>query len=499
MDAEEFRKAAHEAVDYIVDYYAQLDQTPVASAVQPGFLQPQLPATMPQHGEAWPAIQADFDAKIMPGMMSWQHPNFLGFFPACTSYPSMLGELYSSAFSAPAFNWLCSPSVTELETVVLDWLADACALPAGFRSASGVGGGVIQGSASEAVVTVMVAARERFLEALCADVAADDVAGRDAIKDAARGKLVALASSQTHSSTEKAARIAGVRFHAVPTAAADEYALTGAALAAAIADLRAAGLMPFYVTASIGTTTVCAVDRLAEIAAVADAQPGPRLWRHVDAAYAGAAMICPELRASCLDGVDGFDSFDVNMHKWLLVNFDASCLFVRDRRDLTDALSILPPYLRSADMGSAAINYRDWQIPLGRRFRALKIWFVMRSYGLDGLRAHIRRTADIGARFAALVAADPAFATVTPPRFGLTVFQVRPAPDADLAACNALTRAVADRVAADNRFYLTASAFGPYYVMRVVVGSDWSTEQAVVDAFAYIKGLAAELAAGLGK
>ncbi|KAK9446966.1 pyridoxal phosphate-dependent transferase [Limtongia smithiae] len=489
MDAEAYRKAAHESIDYIIDYYKTLAERPVVSAVSPGYLRQDLPTAMPTAPESWAAIQSDFDQYIMPGLTHWQSPNFLAFFPANTSYPSMLGELYSAAFSAPAFNWICSPAVTELETIVLDWLAKAMNLPECFLS-WGEGGGVIQGSASEAVATTMVAARERFLREVVA-AGVEDETEREEVMAAARGRLVALASDQTHSSTHKAALIAGCRFMAIPTTKEEEYALTGASLEKALKDCDEKGWLPFFVTASLGTTAVCAVDRLVEVGKVLSTRKS--LWGHIDAAYAGAALVCPEICAEYGGGIEYFDSFDVNMHKWLLVNFDASCLYVRRRDDLISALSLDRSYYRNAASASGlVIDYRDWQIPLGRRFRALKIWFVMRSYGLDGLRAHIRRSLMRGGEFTQRVQErSDAFTILATPRFGLTVFRMVGGNEEE---ADRKTKKLVETVNREGRFFVTGAKVDGKECVRVVAGSAWGSEKALEDAFAHILAVAEAVA-----
>ena len=322
----------------------------------------------------------------------------MAFFPANATYASMLGELYSAAFTAPAFNWICSPAVTELETIVLDWLCKLLNLPDVFLS-TGEGGGVIQGSASEAVVTVMVAARDKYLRETTSHLSGEEL--EDAIAHK-RSRLVALGSDQAHSSTQKAALICGVRYRSVPTSKDNEFSLTGAALLKTISECKAKGLEPFFLTCNLGTTSTCAVDDFASVASslatLSPGRPGQpgEIWVHVDAAYAGAALVCPEYQHYTSD-MKNFHSFDMNMHKWLLTNFDASCLFIRRRKDLVDALSITPSYLRNEHSESGLVtDYRDWQIPLGRRFRALKIWFVMRTYGVEGLQKHIRGHIELG-------------------------------------------------------------------------------------------------------
>ncbi|KAF2397712.1 hypothetical protein EJ06DRAFT_481338 [Trichodelitschia bisporula] len=472
MNADQFRAAAHAAIEDIISYHATLESRPVVAPVSPGYLAPQMPTSAPAAPEGWDTIRPDIESLIMPGLTHWQHPNFMAFFPSNSSYPAILGELYSAALSAPAFNWLCSPAITELETVVLDWVAKAIGLPAGFLS-SGEGGGVIQGSASEAIVTVMVAARERMLRRRaegCTEEAAE------AVKDAYRGRLVALGSSQAHSSTHKGAIIAGTKFRSVTVRLEDEFAMTGEGLKAALLECKAEGLVPYYLTVSLGTTATCAVDQFAEIAEVL--KEWPDVWVHVDAAYAGAALVCPEYQHFSAQ-FGAFDSFDFNMHKWLLTNFDASCLFIQKRSDLTSALSITPSYLRNEFSDSGLVtDYRDWQIPLGRRFRALKIWFVLRSYGLEGLRAHIRRHITLGKMFAELVESrGDLFFIITPPAFALTVLTVRPfvvmdfKGDGNLEAGNRLTKKVADIIAAKGEAFLTSSTVEGVVAIRVVAGT----------------------------
>ena len=329
----------------------------------------------------------------------------------------MLGELYSAAFSAPAFNWQCSPAVTELETIVLDWLARTLHLPNCFLS-EGEGGGVIQGSASEAVVTVMVAARERYLQQAC--VGLDGKEKEDKV-NVIRGRLVALGSEESHSSVPKAALIAGVRYKSISTRFEDDLAMTGETLLATLEECNRSQLEPFFLSTTLGTTATCATDRFHEIADIMTLFPN--VWIHVDAAYAGAVLLLEEY-AQLTANFASFDSFNMNMHKWLLTNFDASVLYVRKRRDLTSALSITPSYLRNTYSDSGLVtDYRDWQIPLGRRFRALKIWFVLRTYGVNVLREHVRKHIKMGEMFASWIRERPdLFTIIAPPTYALSVF-----------------------------------------------------------------------------
>ncbi|KAI1779769.1 pyridoxal phosphate-dependent transferase [Hypoxylon cercidicola] len=470
MDSKQFREAAISSIDDIVKYYDTIEERRVVSNVEPGYLRKILPSEAPQTGEAWADIQKDLEAKILPGITHWQSPNFLAWFPCSSSFPAMLGEMYSAAYTSAAFNWICSPAVTELETIVMDWLAKAFALPPCYLSTGPTGGGgVIHGTASEAIATVLVAARDKYLREATSHLAGDDEAREDAFAER-RGKLVALGSAATHSATRKAAQIAGVRFRAVPVHAADGYRMTGAALRRAILELRARGLEPFYLTATLGTTDTCAVDDMEGIASVLAelAPPGVgEVWVHVDAAYAGAALICPEYQ-HLAKTFGRFHSYNMNMHKWLLVNFDCSAVWVRDRTHLTDALSVSLAILRNPHTDSGLVtDYRDWQIPFGRRFRSLKVWFVLRTYGVDGLRAHIRQRVQHAETFAALVKERPdLFEIVTGPRFALTVFKMRGKEGSTPEEQNALTKTMYDAVVEEGRIFLSSTVVGGVFAIR---------------------------------
>ncbi|KAL2200464.1 pyridoxal phosphate-dependent transferase [Corynascus similis CBS 632.67] len=482
MDSQGFREAAAASIDEIANYFDNIGSRNVVSTVEPGYLRKLLPSEAPHEGEPWEAIQADIEAKIMPGITHWTHPGFHAFFPCANSYPSILGELYSSALSGACFNWICSPAVTELETVMLDWLARALGLPECFLSTGPTrGGGVIQGSASEAVLTAMVAARDKYLrETVDEGLAEEEREERVMVK---RSRMVALATTLTHSSAKKAALILGVRFRSIPVREEDGYALTKEGLAAALAECRAQGLEPFFLAATLGTTDVCSVDDFAGISEAlaehvpAAGQPG-EVWVHIDAAYAGAALVCPEVQASTrIALLERFHSFDMNMHKWMLVNFDASCFFVRDRDWLTKALSVNQAvYGNKASDGGLVTDYREWQIPLGRRFRSLKIWFVMRSYGIKGLQDYIRGSMQMGEEFADALRARPdLFEIVAGPSFALTVFRLTAArPEGEGVASaeeqNAMTRALYERANATGKIWLTSTNLSGKFAIRLMTG-----------------------------
>ncbi|KAH8689886.1 putative aromatic-L-amino-acid decarboxylase [Talaromyces proteolyticus] len=506
MDREQFRAAAHAAIDDIINHFDTVPDRRVLPTIEPGYLRPQIPENPPLEPQKWSEIHADIESKIQPGLTHWQSPNFMAFFPASVTYPSILGEMYSAAFTAPAFNWICSPACTELETIIMDWVAKALALPECFLSTSANGGGgVIQGTASESVATMMIAARERRArEKTLAEGFKDGSVEYENRVCENRAKLVSISSDQTHSSTAKAALVAGTRFRSIPTKLEDNMELTGEAVRKVLEEIEADGLDPYYITLSMGTTNSCAVDRFAEVKTVlSEKESWKRIWVHIDAAYAGAALVADEYQHIAQNFAEGVDSFNMNMHKWLMVNFDASCLWVRNRTDLTNALDITPTYLRNpySELGTV-IDYRNWQISLGRRFRSLKIWFVMRTYGLNGLKAHVRNGISLGNIFADKVRSrSDLFEIVTTPAYGLTVLRVRN-PAAAAAAgdvpngtsehkhivqvdekANELSKKVYELINSRGEVFLTSTVFAGTYSIRVVNGSAQAEEKHILRAF----------------
>jgi aromatic-L-amino-acid decarboxylase len=467
MTPEEFRRYGHEVVDWIAGYWTDLENLPVSPDLRPGEIAARLPVRAPEAGEDFSAVLDDLDRVIVPGLTHWQHPAFFGYFPANTSGPSVLGDLVSAGLGVQGMLWSTSPAATEVETVVLDWLADLLDLPATFRSRSG-GGGVIQDSASSAALVATLAALHR-------------ASGGAWRVEGVRRRYTVYTSTQGHSSIEKAARLAGIGDDNVRLIDVDEeFRMRPDALRAALESDRAEGATPALVVATIGTTSTTAVDPLPQIGAICREYG---VWLHVDAAYAGAAAVCPELRFSHA-GVEHADSYCFDPHKWLLTGFDCDAFWVADRGELVQALTVLPEYLRNAATDSGeVIDYRDWQVPLGRRFRALKLWFVLRWYGAEGLREHIRSSVATAQRFAEWVRADERFEVVAPHPFSLVCFRLRgpaDAPNEDLLRA----------VNATGQAYLTHTRVGGRYVLRLAVGAPSTQERHAAAAWKLIQAAA---------
>lgn len=469
MSAEAFRRHAHELVDWIADYYQRVESLPVLSQVVPGAIRAALPGHPPRQGEPFEAMLADVERLILPGITHWQSPNFFAFFPANTSGPAILGELLSAGLGVQGMLWSTSPACTELETHVLDWLVEMLGLPARFGSHDD-GGGVIQDSASSATLCALLAARER-------------ATGLQSNHRGCDGTLVVYASNQAHSSIEKAVRIAGLGSEQLRLVAVDEYhAMQPAALAELMDRDRAAGLTPCFVCATVGTTSSLAMDPLPAIGEICRARG---VWLHVDAAMAGSAALCPEFRY-IHQGLELADSYCFNPHKWLFTNFDCDCFYVAERAALIRALSVLPEYLRNqASESGAVIDYRDWQIPLGRRFRALKLWFVIRHYGVEGLQGPIRAHVALARRFAAWVEAHPDFELAAPPSLNLVCFRHQ--------GGDAFNQRLMNRLNTSGKLYLTHTKLEERFTLRFCVGQTATEERHVTAAWERIRAEAAAL------
>ena len=455
MSADELRRWGHAAVDWVADYLATIERHPVVPNVAPGDVRASLPPSPPDNPEPFDTVLADLDRVVVPATTHWQHPGFHAYFPANTSGPAILGDIVSTGLGTQGMLWQTGPACTELETHVLDWMVDVLGLPERFLS-GGAGGGVIQDSASSATLCALLAARERAL-------------ARDGVTI---DRLTVYASTQAHSSLEKGARIAGLRPHQLRTIDVDDaFALRPGLLADAVAIDQAAGRVPCLVMATIGTTSSLAIDPVPAIAEIAE-RAG--MWLHVDGAMAGSAAVCPELRGFYGgNGLDKADSYVTDPHKWLFTTFDCSLFWVADRSALLVALSILPEYLRNqASESGRVIDYRDWHVPLGRRFRSLKLWFVLRWYGVEGLRHHVREHVRLAGQLADRVAADPRLELVAPLNLNLVCFRH--------AAGDEETEALHRALNATGRVYLTHTRLAGRYVLRASIGA-WTTEQRHVD------------------
>ncbi|MDI5975311.1 pyridoxal-dependent decarboxylase [Amycolatopsis magusensis] len=470
MTPDEFRTYGKQVVDWIADYRGGIENHPVRAKVRPGEIRAGLPAHPPDRGEPFDRLLADLDERILPGVTHWQHPDFFAYFPANATGPSILGDLLSSGLGVQGMVWATSPACTELETVVVDWLAELLGLPPGFRT-DGPGGGVIQDSASSAALVAVLAALHR-------------VSGGTVGDEGISRRYTIYVTSETHSALEKAGRITGIGARNVRVVDVDPstLAMDPAHLAALLEADTAAGAVPALVCATIGTTSTTAIDPVAAIGEVCQAH---EVWLHVDAAYAGVAAVCPELRWINEGVAEYVDSYATNPHKWLLTNHDCTVLWVTDRAPLIGALSILPEFLRNpATESGAVIDYRDWQIPLGRRFRALKLWAVLRWYGAEGLRAHIRSGIELAGGFAALVAADDRFELHEPRHFGLVCFRPKWTDERIMA--------LLERLNESGELYLSHTRVHGRVTLRFAVGSTSTTAQHVRDAWAAITAAVAQ-------
>ena len=472
MTPEEFRKAGHDLVDWIADYRERVaaGEFPVMSRNAPGALRQALPSAPPERPEDFAAIRRDLDALILPACTHWQDPRFHGYFPSNGLPAAVLGDLVSTGLGQLGLNWQASPALTELEEVTLDWWRQMLGLSDRWQ-------GVIQDTASAATFLALVCARER---------ATNHAAVRGGMQAQER-PLMVYASSQAHSSVEKAALLAGFgrdNLRVIPVDA--NFDMRPDALASAIIEDRAAGREPCAIVATCGSTATTAFDPIVAISQLARAE---ELWLHVDAAMAGSAMILPECR-ELWDGVEFADSLVVNPHKWLGVSFDCSTYFVRDVQLLVRVMSTNPSYLQTA-ADAQVKNYRDWGIPLGRRMRALKLWFVIREQGVVGLQARIRRDLDNAQWLAAEVARAPRWKRLAPVRLQTLVLRHEPA-GMDAVALDAHTLEWARAINESGEAYLTPTQLDGHWAVRVSLGSAATEREHVVDLWRLLRRHAGE-------
>ncbi|QJY48339.1 pyridoxal-dependent decarboxylase [Pseudonocardia broussonetiae] len=452
LDPEEFRRLGHAVVDWVAGYRAGIGEHPVRAQVEPGWVRERMPA-LPEQPQPFDALLAELDRVVVPATTHWQAPGFFGYFPANASLHSVLGDLLSGGLGVQGMLWSTSPAATEVEQVLLDGLADALGLDPAYTWAGG-GGGTIADSASSAALVALLAALHRTSGGAWRERGVD-------------GTERVYVTAETHSSLAKAVRVAGLGAAAlrIVPPSPGSLAMSAQAFAEMAAEDVAAGLRPVLVCPTIGTTGTGAVDPVREIALAAreHGTPGREIWVHVDAAWAGVAALCPEHR-DVIDGVELADSFCTDAHKWLLTAFDASLLWVRDAAALPAALSITPEYLRnSATDSGEVVDYRDWQVPLGRRFRALKLWSVLHGFGLEGVRAHLRGHVALAAELESWIVAEPGFELAVPRSLSLVCLR--------LSAGDEATRALLERVNATGRVLLTHTVVDGRYVIRVAIGS----------------------------
>ena len=454
MNPEEFRKNAHSVVDWLADYYKSIEKYPVKSLVRPGEIFEQIPDQAPDEQESFEQLMLDVDSKIMPGITHWQHPNFHAFFPANTSFPSILAEMITAGLGAQCMIWETSPAAAELEEKMALWFKAAMGLPADWH-------GVIQDTASTATLAALLTAREQKTGYHINEKGFDS------------RRLRVYCSTQTHSSIDKAVKIAGFGSENLVKIAVDTHmAMDPDALEAAIIADTQNGMVPCAVVSTLGTTSTLAFDPIKRIGALCRKF---NIWHHVDAAYAGSAWVLPEMRGLAT-GLDTADSYVFNPHKWLFTNFDCSMYYVRDKEALLRTFEILPEYLKTGTRGIVN-DYRDWGVPLGRRFRALKLWFVLRSYGLNGIRKRLREHLSYAEWLEQEIMKHPDFELMLPRSLNMLVFRLHPAGyTGDL---NALNQEFLGALNASGKAYLTHTKLKENYVIRLVTGQTYLQQKHV--------------------
>lgn len=461
-------------VDYIANYLEQIESRQVFPDVEPGYLRPMIPDSAPEEGETYEDIMKDVERVIMPGVTHWHSPYFFAYFPTGSSYPAMLADMLCGAIGCIGFSWASSPACTELETVMLDWLGKMIGLPELFLAGSkGEGGGVIQGTASEATLMALLAARTKVTKRLQTEN--PDLSEAEIVS-----RMVAYSSDQAHSSVERAGLISGVRMKKISSD--ENFVARGQSLKKALEEDKAEGLIPVFVCATLGTTASCSFDNLMELGPICNTE---NIWLHVDAAYAGSAFICPEFRY-LMKGVEFADSFNFNPHKWLLINFDCSTFWVKKRSDLIGAFKIDPVYLQYDQQESGLVtDYRHWQIPLGRRFRSLKLWFVLRMYGVKGLQDYIRKHIRLAQEFLEFVKKDDRFEVCAQVILGLVCFRLK--------GSNTLNKSLLQKINNLKKIHLVPCCLGDKFILRFAVCARTVESSHIVFAWKHIEELATEL------
>lgn len=447
MEPNEFRRQAHLMVEWMADYLENIEDYPVKANVEPGQIYDQLPTSPPQSGESMDNIFADFQSIILPGITHWQSPNFFAYFPANSSYPSILGEMLTAAMGAQCMIWETSPAAAELEERVMNWLKEMTGLPPKWE-------GVIQDSASSSTLAAILSAREKASGYTLND---QGYTGKE--------KFRIYCSTETHSSVDKAVKIAGLgRGNLRKIGVDNNYAMNPESLEQQIVQDISNDFTPICVVASIGTTSSTAIDPIEKIAAICARY---HIWLHVDGAYGGTALLLPEARYM-IKGIELADSFVFNPHKWMFTNFDCSAFFVKDREALLRTFEILPEYLKTGSRGKVN-DYRDWGVQLGRRFRALKLWFVIRNFGVEGLQKKIRLHLQLAQHFAELVSQHPDFELLAPVPLSAICFRYKPMEMTNPDTLNSLNEQLLQKLNQTGKVYLTHTRLKSKYTIRMVI------------------------------
>jgi|TARA_B110000438_G_scaffold60940_1_gene61173 aromatic-L-amino-acid decarboxylase len=461
MKTDEFKKQGYKVIDWLADYYEHVEEYPVLSQVEPGDIRSKLPEKAPNTGRAHDEILNDMNI-LMPGITHWQSPNFHAFFPCATSGPAILGDLISTGLGVNGMSWATSPACTELETHILDWLVDMMDLPVKFKSNS-KGGGVIQDTASSASLVALLCSRE-------------EASNGRTNENGSNGEFIAYTSSQAHSSIEKAVKIAGIGKNNMRMVDVDQnFSMDSSHLRQLIEKDISNGLKPIFVCATVGTTSSTAIDPVNEIGKICK-EFG--IWLHVDAAMAGPAALCKEYRF-INDGLNYADSYNFNPHKWMLTSFDCSIFYVADRSQLINTMSILPEYLKNKTSTSESVfDLRDWGIPLGRRFRALKLWHVINYYGVSGLQEFIRTHMENTKILRSWIEMEKDFEIVTPTPLTLICFRHTKG--------NNFTEKLLNTINESGKAYMTHTKLNDQYIIRFSVGQTSTTIDHLKETWNYI-------------
>lgn len=456
MDPNELRSQGRVVLDHMATYWESLRSRPPLPAVQPGYLQQMIPKEAPLKAEKWEDVMKDVDRVIMPGVTHWQSPQFHAYFPTGNSVPSMCAEIVSSAISCIGFSWISSPACTELEMAMMKWLGKMIGLPEFFYEGTN-GGGIIQSTASEGTLLAMLSARSKAIK-------------HKKVKDP--NQMVVYFSEESHSSVERAAMILQFQGKKIKTDA--KYSMCAESLKKQVEEDLKSGLTPIMCVATLGTTACCSFDRLDLLGPICKEYD---LWLHVDSAYAGSAFVCPEFRY-LMQGIEHVDTYNMNAAKWLQTHFDCSPFWFKDSRYMVETFNVDPLYLQHTNQ-NVIPDFRHWQIPLGRRFRSLKLWFVMRMYGVEGLRECIRKDIQLAKLFETLVKSDNNFEIFHEVIMGLVCFKLK--------AGNEATKCLSDGLNKDGRIYLTPAQVKDVFVIRFVVCSTMTEEKDIHFAWQVIK------------